>query len=91
VSHLFKDEDRCFVKGSRVFPDAALSDRVRQFCIQTAEKHYPSLPPNMRLGHNQLGALAVFFDTVPNNSLPILWHDEGTWQPLFPASGLPAE
>lgn len=90
VSCLFKEEDRCFVPGSRIFSDPAQSERVRSFCLEVAKEHYPALPASMRLGHGEIGALAVFFDTVPNNSLPILWHDEGTWLPLFPASGLPA-
>ena len=89
VSRLLRDEDRCFVPGNRIFSDAAQSERVRRFCIEVARTHYPGLPADMRLGHSEIGALAVFFDTVPNNSLPILWHDEGTWLPLFPASGLP--
>ena len=88
VSQIFGDEDRCFVPTSRIFPDPRQSEQLRQFCIDVAEEHYPGLPVGMRLGHSEIGALVVFFDTVPNNSLPILWHDEATWIPLFPASGL---
>ena len=88
ASCLFKEEDRCFVQGSRIFSDPVQCDLVRAFCLEVAEQHYPRLPKSMRLGVGEIGALAVFFDTVPNNSLPILWHDEGTWLPLFPASGL---
>lgn len=88
VGYVLKELDQCFTVGNRIFPDSIQCDRFRQFCLGVAETHYPRLPNEMRLGHSAIGALTVFFDTVPNNSLPILWHNEGTWVPLFPASGL---
>jgi hypothetical protein len=87
--HLFRDEDQCFSPTSRIFPEVAHRDLLRGFCMQVAEKHFPSLSRRMRLGFEDTAAIVVFFDTVPNNSLPVLWHDQGTWDPLFPASGLP--
>lgn len=87
--HLFRDEDQCFSPTSRIFPDAAHRDLLRDFCMQVAEEHFPSLPRHIRLGFEDTAAIIVFSDTVPNNSLPVLWHDQGTWYPLFPASGLP--
>jgi len=87
--YLFCDEDQCFSLTSRIFPDVAHRDLLRKFCLQAAAEHFPSLPHHMRLGFEDTAAITVFFDTVPNNSLPVLWHDQGTWYPLFPASGLP--
>lgn len=87
--HMFRDEDQCFSPTSRIFPDVHHQDLLRDFCVQVAAEHFPSLPSHMRLGFEDTAAITVFFDTVPNNSLPVLWHDQGTWHPLFPASGLP--
>lgn len=87
---LLTEEDKCFSDASRIFANPIARNRVKEFCLQTAKTHYPGLSRNLRLGFNDTGALVVFHDTVPNNSLPIIWHNEGTWFPLFPASGLPA-
>ena len=84
------EEDKCFSSSSRVFSDPVARNKVKEFCLRTATKHYPTLPRSFRLGFNDTAALVVFHDAVPNNSLPIIWHDKGTWHPLFPASGLPS-
>ena len=86
---LFGPRDQCFELRSRILPIEEQRNNLRQFCQDAAAKHYPSLDVDSRLGFRALGALVVFPDTVPNNSLPILWHDRGTWLPLFPGSGLP--
>jgi hypothetical protein len=86
---LLTEDDRCFSDTSRILANATTRSRVKDFCLQTAKTHYPSLSRNIRLGFNDTAALVVFHDTIPNNSLPIIWHNEGTWFPLFPASGLP--
>jgi hypothetical protein len=89
---LLRNEDRCFSPDSQIFPDPNDRERLRQFCVQTAKACYPGFPKDMRLGYGRVGALTVFFDRVPNNTLPLIWHDEGSWLPLFPASGAsPAE
>lgn len=87
---LLTEQDKCLSDTSRIFADPETREKVMQFCLQAASKHYPSLSHNLRLGFNDTAALVVFHDTVPNNSLPIIWHNEGTWFPIFPASGLPA-
>lgn len=86
---LFGPRDQCFELRSRILSSEEQRNNLKQFCQDAAAKHYPGLDVDSRLGFRALGALVVFSDTVPNNSLPILWHDRGTWLPLFPGSGLP--
>lgn len=86
---VFHESDRCFHETSRIFPQERRRERFRDFCDSIAQRHYPSLPTSFRLGFGGIGGLVVFPDTVPNNSIPILWHNTGTWFPVFPASGLP--
>jgi hypothetical protein len=59
---------------------------MKSFC-ETVGKDY-GFHPKLWLGYEDSQALIVFPDTVPNNSLPILWHDQGRWKPLLPASGI---
>jgi hypothetical protein len=89
VSRVWQDTDRCFDPSSRVLPDPKRRDRLRQFCLEAAERYMPRLALNLRLGYEETGGVVVFFDSVPNTSLPILWHGLGSWRPLFPRSGLP--
>ncbi len=44
------------------------------------------LPKKFIYGFEQTGAFFAFYNSVPNNSLPVLWHDQGEWQALLPAS-----
>jgi hypothetical protein len=85
---IYEDEDTCFHQRSKILGDTRLRENFQAFCWETAKKHFPGMRPRMRLGFRNTGAIIVFFNTVPNNTLPILWHTTGTWSPLFPASGL---
>jgi hypothetical protein len=86
--YLFSEADRCFSSESSIFPNVKHRESFREFCQRAAEVHFPTLPSEWRLGFRGVGAVVIFYDSVPNNSLPILWHDRGTWFPLFPASGM---
>jgi hypoxanthine phosphoribosyltransferase len=84
----FSDRDRCFSSQSKIFTDSALRARFEAFCVEVASTNYPSIRAKHRLGHNGIGCLTSFAETVPNNTLPIIWHDQGPWFPLLPASGM---
>jgi len=85
---LLTERDRCFSEVSRIFPREHARDQMRIFCESLAQKKFPALESSDRLGFNGIGALTVFPDTVPNNTLPPIWFTQSSWRPLFPASGL---
>jgi hypothetical protein len=88
LANLWHDEDQCFHPASRVILDANQRGKLRAFCLHAAETLMRRLPPKFRLGYKEIAGVVVFHDSVPNNSLPILWHRSDKWQPLFPRSGL---
>lgn len=81
----YTDEDRCFTPNSRILPEQKHRELLRDFCLSTSRRLLGSR--RFRLGYEELGAITVFYQTVPNNSLSLLWYDRGQWSPLFPASG----
>ena len=84
------DRDRCFTPESTILKTAEVRADMETACRIIAKEHYPGLLRKGRhLGFAKIGSLVVFSDTIPNNSLPVLWHNSGMWKPLFPASGLP--
>lgn len=89
VHKLFFSKDRCFTDDSLIFASDEERNDVKRFCCEMAEKHFPRLR-NHPFGFGGVASLCVFHNTVPNNSLPILWFDDNQreWTPLFPARGL---
>ena len=85
---LLDEEDKCFTDCSSIFPDPKERVDFRRFCIEVASRHFTGLEGQHRIGYGGIGSLVVFSDTVPNNTLPIIWFDKSAWRPLFPASGL---
>jgi len=91
AARLFQNEDTCFHPTSKILVHKEQREQFKNCCLELAKVHFETMKPEMRLGYDNLGAIIVFFNTVPNNSLPILWYTTGHWFPLFPASGLLAE
>ena len=85
---VFDEEDKCFTDCSRIFPDSVEREDFKSFCIEVASHHFRGLRGQHRIGYGGVSSLVVFADTVPNNTLPIIWYDTSNWRPLFPASGL---
>lgn len=83
---LLSDHDRCFTETSEILTDPRHRTAMENFCLNSGTLR--RLSRNRRLGFQSTAALVVFHDTVPNNSLPLLWFGNDRWRPLFPVSGL---
>lgn len=78
------DEVRACVEESAIFKDEAELRFARDVLLQVGRELYPDAP----LGFGDLGALVMFHNAAPNNTLPIFWSNgrvgERPWKPLFP-------
>ena len=74
------DEHRAFADTSEVFPDRRERERARQI----AETKGVTIEKRQPLGFRGDQALVVFYQSCPNNTLPILWSRNKDWWPLFP-------
>jgi hypothetical protein len=75
-------QDRHFAlrEGNGIWSSQEEIDRAKALILELGRRVYKNDP----LGFGDLGLLAVFYDTCPNNSLPILHGDSGKeWVPLF--------
>jgi len=84
VAHHFGDELRACDEESGIFETPAERIFAQDILQQIGRELSPSYP----LGHGDMGALVVFYNTTPNNTLPIFWCggtvQERPWKPLFP-------
>lgn len=74
------DRDRCFHPTSRFFD----SDDERVAAEVIATRAGEALDKRQPLGFGNAQAAVVFEGRCPNNTLPILWANQGGWKPLFP-------
>jgi len=88
VYRVLTSSDQCFTSESTIIRTSVDQTALKRLCISLRSKYFPSLPTKFTYGYEQTGAVFSFFNSVPNNSLPILWHDQGKWFPLLPASGV---
>ncbi|WP_428422649.1 phosphoribosyltransferase-like protein [Methylibium sp.] len=81
---LLGDDLRACDEGSDIFAE----DSERRFAKEILQQLGRELSPRAPLGHGDMGALVVFHNTTPNNTLPIFWRSgvvgERPWRALFP-------
>lgn len=74
------DEHKAFSDKSLIFPDAADRERARSMVEAKGVQLFRQHP----LGFRDTQATIVFYQSCPNNTLPILWSANQDWIPLFP-------
>lgn len=78
------DDLRALDADSEIFSD----DGERRFATEILTQIGRELIPQTPLGFGDMGALVVFHNAAPNNTLPIFWSNgrvnERAWKPLFP-------
>ena len=72
-------EDRVFSEGSAVFGEP----NERELAKQAAEAKGVILERRHPLGYHDSQTSVVFFQSCPNNTLPIFWGENAGWFPLF--------
>lgn len=81
---LLGDDLRACDEAADIFSD----DSERRFAKEIIQQLGRDLSPRAPLGHGDMGALVVFHNTTPNNTLPIFWCSgvvgERPWRALFP-------
>lgn len=83
-ARVLRPTDMCFSESSKILPDPSTRDRLAAFCERMAAERMRGL--GFPLGYGGMGGLVVLPMDVPNNSLPLLWHETGDWHPLFRTS-----
>ena len=79
VCDLLTETDKCFCSRKKIFADESELARARQIANDYGYK----LVNRMPLGYNDNQLLITFFETCPNNSLPILWSEQTNWKAIF--------
>ena len=79
----FGDEVRALSPEAGIFEDDAELQFVREMVLQLGRELVRQLP----LGFGDMGLLVSFYNTIPNNTLPIFWSNgsvaEKPWKALF--------
>jgi hypothetical protein len=88
VYRLLTTADQCFSPASTMVPSSSDQLLLKQLCIWARSKYFRTLESKHVFGFEQTGSFFAFFNSVPNNSLPILWHDQADWCALLPSSGI---
>jgi hypothetical protein len=84
ATHVFSEEVLALDSDAGIFENKEEITFTRDVLTQLGRELTPQIP----LGYGDMGALIVFHNTVPNNTLPIFWSsgtvNDRPWKPLFP-------
>jgi len=84
ATHVFGEEVRALDSEAGIFENEEEIKFAHDVLIQVGRELTPQVP----LGYGDMGALVVFHNTVPNDTLPVFWSsgtvNERPWKPLFP-------
>ena len=73
-------EHKAFSESASIFQNASEREKAREIAESkglTLERRFP-------LGYRDTQGLIVFYQSCPNNTLPIFWSRNDEWTPLFP-------
>jgi hypothetical protein len=83
-ANVLGDDVRALDTEAAIFAD----ESERRFAEDVLTQIGRELTPQAPLGFGDMGALVVFHNAAPNNTLPIFWSNgrvnERPWKPLFP-------
>jgi AAA domain-containing protein len=84
AANLLGDELLALADDAGIFTDEGETTFAKDMLLQIGRELTPQNP----LGFGDMGALVVFHNSVPNNTLPIFWSNgtvnDRPWHPLFP-------
>ena len=84
AANVVGDELRACDEEARIYETPEELQFARDVLLQIGRELNPAAP----LGFGDQGALVVFHNTAPNNTLPVFWSNgtvgERPWKPLFP-------
>lgn len=76
--------DSCLGDESLIVPSEPEQARLKAYCKEFSREH--GVSQDFMFGYGKCALAFAFHAWVPNNSLPILWHDMSKWKPLIPRS-----
>lgn len=80
---ILSTEDQIFSENSTIFPETAERARAKEI----VEGKWDLTRGISPMGYEDTQAAVVFFDSCPNNTLPIFWASNENWTPLFRRKG----
>lgn len=73
------EQDQCFSESSSMFNSSQERNKAKEIAYTYGSKLVKTMP----LGYKDNQLLVSFFETCPNNSLPILWAEKSDWKAIF--------
>jgi hypothetical protein len=82
--NILGDDVRALEADAAIFEEEEDLNFAKEVLLQIGRELTPQIP----LGYGDMGALVVFHNTIPNNTLPVFWSsgtvNDKPWKPLFP-------
>ena len=79
--YVLDDTYKCFSKDSRFFSTKEIE--IKKNCKSICNKYGRKLESRFPFGYKNGQMLLGFHHNTPNNSLPIFWSENKSWNPIF--------